>query len=86
MNRILCILGFFLQSEAHAMFTNDSAKEINFKLVFVGPAGLGKIESLQYLYNQSDAASKGKMISMVNKTEKTAFFDLVPKGLGEIRG
>lgn len=35
---------------ANAMFVNRSSKEINLKLIYVGPQGSGRVESLQYIY------------------------------------
>lgn len=70
---------------AKAMFTNKSSKEINVKLIYVGPQDSGKVESLRYIYNRTDAESKGKMIS-VSGADQTIFFDFSPKALGEIRG
>ena len=72
--------------EAHAMFTNNSSKEMNMKLIYVGPQRSGKVENLQYVYEHTEADAKGKMMSVATDKDKTMFFAIAPKSLGEIRG
>jgi hypothetical protein len=50
-----------------------------------GPA-CGKTTNLQYIYERTNPAHKGKMISLATETERTLFFDFLPPSLGEIRG
>lgn len=67
-------------------FINYSAREINCKIVYYGPGLCGKTTNLQYIYNKTSPAAKGKMISLATETERTLFFDFLPLSLGEIRG
>ena len=67
-------------------FINYSSKEINCKLVYYGPGLCGKTTNLQYVYNKTNPAAKGKMISLATETERTLFFDFLPLTLGEIKG
>ncbi len=67
-------------------FINYSSREINCKLVYYGPGLCGKTTNLQYIYDKTRPAAKGKMISLATETERTLFFDFLPLSLGEIRG
>lgn len=67
-------------------FINYSSKEINCKIVYYGPGLCGKTTNLQYVYNKTNPAAKGKMISLATETERTLFFDFLPLTLGEIKG
>ena len=65
---------------------NYSSREISCKIVYYGPGLCGKTTNLQYIYNKTSPAAKGKMISLATETERTLFFDFLPLSLGEIRG
>jgi len=67
-------------------FINYSSREINCKIVYYGPGLCGKTTNLQFIYNKTSPAAKGKMISLATQTERTLFFDFLPLSLGEIRG
>jgi len=67
-------------------FINYMAREINCKIVYYGPGLCGKTTNLQYIYEKTNPAAKGKMISLATETERTLFFDFLPIALGEIRG
>ena len=67
-------------------FINYGAREINCKIVYYGPGLCGKTTNLQYIYEKTNPAAKGKMISLATETERTLFFDFLPLALGEIRG
>lgn len=67
-------------------FINYSSKEINCKIVYYGPGLCGKTTNLQYVYNKTNPAAKGKMISLATETERTLFFDFLPLTLGDIKG
>lgn len=83
----LLILGaLLLGGAASASFINYSSKEINVKIVYEGPSTAELLENLQYIYNKTDPELKGKMISLETESDRTVFFDFIPKGLGEIRG
>ncbi len=67
-------------------FINHLSREINCKIVYYGPGLCGKTTNLQLIYNKTNPAAKGKMISLATETERTLFFDFLPLALGEIRG
>jgi mutual gliding-motility protein MglA len=67
-------------------FINYGEREINCKIVYYGPGLGGKTTNLQWIYDKTNNASKGRMISLATETERTLFFDFLPLELGEIRG
>lgn len=67
-------------------FINYVAREINCKIVYYGPGLGGKTTNLQYLYDITGAANKGKLVSLATETDRTLFFDFLPIDLGQIRG
>src|SRR5258708_14614676 len=67
-------------------FINYAAREINCKIVYYGPGLCGKTTNLQYIYDRTNPAAKGKLISLATETERTLFFDFLPVDLGTIRG
>ncbi|HSZ18433.1 MAG TPA: GTPase domain-containing protein [Candidatus Acidoferrum sp.] len=67
-------------------FINFPAREINCKLVYYGPGLGGKRANLQWIYDHTGAAQKGKMISLATETDRTLFFDFLPIDLGTVRG
>jgi hypothetical protein len=67
-------------------FINFPAREINCKLVYYGPGLGGKTANLQWIYDHTEAAQKGKMISLATETDRTLFFDFLPIDLGTVRG
>ena len=67
-------------------FINYASREINVKLVYYGPGLCGKTTNLQYVYEKTNPASKGKLISLATETDRTLFFDFLPLDLGMVRG
>lgn len=67
-------------------FINYNSKEINCKIVYYGCGLSGKTTNLQYIYDSTSDASKGKLISLSSENERTLFFDFLPLDAGEIRG
>ncbi len=67
-------------------FINYASREINCKIVYYGPGLCGKTTNLQYIYDSSAPASKGKLISLATETDRTLFFDFMPLELGTVRG
>ena len=67
-------------------FINFPAREINCKLVYYGPGLGGKTANLQWIYDHTGTAQKGKMISLATETDRTLFFDFLPIDLGTVRG
>ncbi|MEI6080083.1 MAG: ADP-ribosylation factor-like protein [bacterium] len=67
-------------------FINYSSKEINCKIVYYGPGLSGKTTNLKYIYNNSEPAARGKLISLSGEDNRSLFFDFLPLDLGEING
>jgi signal recognition particle receptor subunit beta len=67
-------------------FINYASREINCKIVYYGPGLGGKTTNLQYIYDSTAAAAKGKLISLATETDRTLFFDFLPLDLGTVRG
>jgi signal recognition particle receptor subunit beta len=67
-------------------FINFPAREINCKLVYYGPGLGGKTANLQWIYEHTGTAQKGKMVSLATETDRTLFFDFLPLDLGTVRG
>ncbi len=67
-------------------FINHAQREIHCKIVYYGPGLGGKTTNLQHIYDRTNTALKGKLISLATETERTLFFDFFPLELGEIRG
>jgi mutual gliding-motility protein MglA len=67
-------------------FINYASREINCKIVYYGPGLCGKTTNLQYIYDSTADASKGKLISLATETDRTLFFDFMPLELGSVRG
>jgi len=54
-------------------FINYSTREINCKIVYYGPGLCGKTTNLQYIYEKTNPAAKGKLISLATETDRTLF-------------
>jgi signal recognition particle receptor subunit beta len=65
---------------------NHAIKEINAKLVYVGPASAGKTTNLKYIYSKLKEKSRGNFKSMNLQNDKMLFFDFVPSGQGNMDG
>jgi signal recognition particle receptor subunit beta len=66
-------------------FINYQKKEINFKIVYYGPAQSGKTTSLEFIFNKTRGDSKSKLIQQ-ESNERTLFFDFMPLFLSEVDG
>jgi len=67
-------------------FINHSAKEVNCKIVYVGPGLSGKTTNVQYVYENTASDLRGKFFSGTSENERTLFFDFLPLGVGDVRG
>ena len=63
---------------------NYTGRELSGKIVYYGPALSGKTTNLEHIYGQTPANTRGKMVSMKTKAERTLFFDLLPINRGSI--
>lgn len=68
------------------MIVQREKGEIWLKLVYYGPGLSGKTTNMQYVYERTNPDVRGKMISLATETERTLFFDFVPKSLAPVNG
>jgi mutual gliding-motility protein MglA len=67
-------------------FINYASREITCKIVYYGPGLGGKTTNIQHIYDRTNPASKGKLISLATETDRTLFFDFLPLDLGMVKG
>jgi len=67
-------------------FINYAAREITCKIVYYGPGLGGKTTNIQYIYDRTNPAARGKLISLATETDRTLFFDFLPLDLGMVKG
>lgn len=68
------------------MFVNHTTKEITAKIVYYGPGLSGKTTNLQYIFSITNPKSRGELVSLETKIERTLFFDLLPLNVGLVKG
>jgi mutual gliding-motility protein MglA len=57
---------------------NYASKEIQFKIVYYGPALGGKTTSLAYIHSRISPAHRGDLVSLATAADRTLFFDFLP--------
>jgi mutual gliding-motility protein MglA len=67
-------------------FINYNTKEINFKILYYGPAGSGKTRNLRTIFENTADDQKGELITISDGTNRSAYFDFLPVFLGKVRG
>jgi signal recognition particle receptor subunit beta len=55
-----------------------AAKELTIKLVYYGPALSGKTTNLQSLHLLADSSSRGRLMTLETRDDRTLFFDMLP--------
>lgn len=63
---------------------NHATREMTAKIVYYGPGLCGKTTNLLVIFDKLDPKSKGKMLSLATKSDRTLFFDLLPVDIGKI--
>jgi len=63
---------------AHAVQLDFSTRQLTIKLVYYGPALSGKTTNLQALHAAASGESKGRLMTLDTKDDRTLFFDLLP--------
>src|SRR2546427_8876885 len=53
-------------------------REVAIKLVYYGPAMSGKTTNLQKIHERIDARSRGRLMTLDTRDDRTLFFDLLP--------
>ncbi len=65
---------------------NHANREINAKLVYVGPAHSGKATNLNLIHKKLKPECRGKLKSMAVQQDRMLFFDFTLPGQGEVGG
>src|SRR5881296_3785909 len=65
---------------------NYANKEVQFKIVFYGPALCGKTTNLAYIHSQVNEVNKGELVSLATAADRTLFFDFLPLNAVVIKG
>jgi GTPase SAR1 family protein len=65
---------------------NYSSREIQFKIVYYGPALCGKTSNLIYIHSQIQREYKGDLVSLATAADRTLFFDFLPLNAPAIQG
>ncbi len=65
---------------------NHESREVQFKIVYCGPAFSGKTTNLQHIHAQIDEDQRGDLLSMATSTDRTVFFDYLPIDAVLIKG
>ncbi len=65
---------------------NHRAREIHFKIVYVGPGAGGKTTNLRALHDRLPPERRGRLLSISTDHERTLFFDFLPIDLGQVNG
>ncbi|MGV1099729.1 GTP-binding protein [Thiovibrio sp. JS02] len=63
-----------------------SKREVHCKIVYYGPGRCGKTTNLLTVHNSMADNTRGKMLTIETKGDRTLFFDLLPLNLGTIQG
>ncbi|HUP63830.1 MAG TPA: GTPase domain-containing protein [Thermoanaerobaculia bacterium] len=63
---------------------NHATREMTAKIVYYGPGLCGKTTNLMVIFDKLDPKSRGKMLSLATKTDRTLFFDLLPVDIGKV--
>jgi len=63
---------------------NHATREMTAKIVYYGPGLCGKTTNLLVIFDKLDPKSKGKMLSLATKSDRTLFFDLLPVDIGKV--
>jgi signal recognition particle receptor subunit beta len=65
---------------------NYANKEVQFKIVYYGPALSGKTTNLSYIHSQVKDIHKGELVSLATAADRTLFFDFLPLNAVVIKG
>jgi GTPase SAR1 family protein len=57
---------------------NFAAREVTLKLVYYGPALSGKTTNLRALHELTQKESRGRLMTLETKDDRTLFFDMLP--------
>jgi hypothetical protein len=65
---------------------NYASREIQFKIVYYGPALCGKTTNLGYIHQRLNPENRGDLVSLATAADRTLFFDFLPLNAVVIKG
>jgi signal recognition particle receptor subunit beta len=65
---------------------NYASREIQFKIVYYGPALCGKTTNLAYIHQRVSPQNRGDLVSLATAADRTLFFDFLPLNAVVIKG
>jgi signal recognition particle receptor subunit beta len=65
---------------------NYASREIQFKIVYYGPALCGKTTNLAYVHQRISPKNRGDLVSLATASDRTLFFDFLPLNAVVIKG
>jgi signal recognition particle receptor subunit beta len=65
---------------------NYASREIQFKIVYYGPALCGKTTNLDYIHQRVNPQNRGDLVSLATAADRTLFFDFLPLNAVVIKG
>jgi signal recognition particle receptor subunit beta len=65
---------------------NYASREIQFKIVYYGPALCGKTTNLAYIHQRISPKNRGELVSLATAADRTLFFDFLPLNAVVIKG
>jgi signal recognition particle receptor subunit beta len=65
---------------------NYASREIQFKIVYYGPALGGKTTNLAYVHQRISPKHRGELVSLATASDRTLFFDFLPLNAVVIKG
>jgi signal recognition particle receptor subunit beta len=80
----VCDTSAYIDQEVFMVLFNHATREMTAKIVYYGPGLCGKTTNLMVIFDKLDPKSKGKMLSLATKTDRTLFFDLLPVDIGKV--
>lgn len=67
-------------------FISPTSREVSCKIVYCGPGLGGKTTNLLQIRDRIPSKSRGRLVSIATRGDRTLFFDFLPMELGQIRG
>lgn len=67
-------------------FISPTAREVSCKIVYCGPGLGGKTTNLLQIRDRIPSKSRGRLVSIATRGDRTLFFDFLPMELGQIKG